>query len=726
MLHKKCYNGPHCSTSLKICPKSLSHTHEAWVTLQKDKRKSLRAQSVISTSTPPAEVVAEEINIDSVSTHQVIPGVHQIRGNCSVRLKYEVEYALKRGTTDNAYMLQANDSSILVDVPFEAFSEQFVSAVRGLTPLAKLSHLILTQLDPKSIPSLEALLKAIIAERGSSSAPALQLVLSNPAAQLLQSALGEKPEKAVLLSSVQMVIARSGMQIPLGNSGEDLELTVLPTPRWPDMLMVYHPEQRLVMSSKLFSAHVAPSVATPSSVDSAFDNGGWDIYGEDWRHYFECMLAPQARQALPALEKLSLVPAAAPQSNQVKGGGSRPPIREFGSWLSSLFSTTKRTAAASAPAPAIEVPPASTSEGARPTSFLLPMHGPVVSTSVSQLLREYQKWAEAQVQAANTSCTTVLYASAYGNTAALAQAISRGITKAGVGVDMINLELESLDGVSKAITASDGFILGSPTLGGHMPTQVQVALGAIIRDAEAKQLPCGVFGSFGWSGEAVDEMEQRLKDAGFKFAFSPIRVKFRPTAKDLQVCEESGRELALSIKRKIKAREANVAVADSKAALASAPMLAMGRVVGSLTVLTAKDEDAGSAMLASWISQASFNPPGITVSIKKDRAMESLLIIGGKFAVSTIPEGGADRLVMKKLARSFQPGEDRLAGLETIEGEVTGAPILKVANASLECQVVSRMEAGDHWLIYANVLGGKVLDEAALTSVHHRKVGNHY
>ena len=36
-----------------------------------------------------------------------------------------------------------------------------------------------------------------------------------------------------------------------------------------------------------------------------------------------------------------------------------------------------------------------------------------------------------------------------------------------------------------------------------MPTQVQVALGAILREAEAKQLPCGVFGSFGWSGEAV-------------------------------------------------------------------------------------------------------------------------------------------------------------------------------------------------------------------------------
>jgi hypothetical protein len=38
---------------------------------------------------------------------------------------------------------------------------------------------------------------------------------------------------------------------------------------------------------------------------------------------------------------------------------------------------------------------------------------------------------------------------------------------------------------------------GSPTLGGHMPTQVSVALGTVIQEQRAKQLPCGVFGSFG-------------------------------------------------------------------------------------------------------------------------------------------------------------------------------------------------------------------------------------
>lgn len=59
---------------------------------------------------------------------------------------------------------------------------------------------------------------------------------------------------------------------------------------------------------------------------------------------------------------------------------------------------------------------------------------------------------------------------------------------------------------------------------------MQLALGSILREANARELPCGVFGSFGWSGEAVDEMEAKLKDGGYGFAFKPIKVKFKPTA----------------------------------------------------------------------------------------------------------------------------------------------------------------------------------------------------
>ncbi len=51
--------------------------------------------------------------------------------------------------------------------------------------------------------------------------------------------------------------------------------------------------------------------------------------------------------------------------------------------------------------------------------------------------------------------------------------------------------------------------------------------------------------------------------------------------------------------------------------------------------------------------------------------------------------------------------------------------MLSDANAYVECQVASRMEAGDHWLIYGTVLDGKLISDAP-TAVHHRKVGNHY
>ncbi len=68
---------------------------------------------------------------------------------------------------------------------------------------------------------------------------------------------------------------------------------------------------------------------------------------------------------------------------------------------------------------------------------------------------------------ARTLCFHTQFCSAYGSTAALAQAISRGITKAGVGVSTVNLELVALDKVEAALEGSDGFVIGESTLPGQ-------------------------------------------------------------------------------------------------------------------------------------------------------------------------------------------------------------------------------------------------------------------
>jgi flavin reductase (DIM6/NTAB) family NADH-FMN oxidoreductase RutF len=56
--------------------------------------------------------------------------------------------------------------------------------------------------------------------------------------------------------------------------------------------------------------------------------------------------------------------------------------------------------------------------------------------------------------------------------------------------------------------------------------------------------------------------------------------------------------------------------------------------------------------------------------------------------------------------------------------EATGS--VRSACAYLECKIVSRMDAADHWVGYAEVLGGDVARSSATAAVHHRKVGTYY
>jgi len=391
--------------------------------------------------------------------------------------------------------------------------------------------------------------------------------------------------------------------------------------------------------------------------DELFDEN-WKRLDEDRRYYYDCLHAAQARQVEVALNKL--VPFSA--------------------------------------------------------KMYAPGHGPIVRYSLSRFLHDYRQWGQQQTEQDLT--IALIYASAYGNTATLAQAIAKGITKTGAAVESINCEFAEPGEIEAAIQRSDGFLIGSPTLGGHTPTQVQTALGIVLSNA-AKTKLAGVFGSYGWSGEAVDEIESKLLDAGYRLGFEPIRVKFKPDDETIQSCKEVGTDFAQALKKSKKFRAPKQAVSSAQI---DRTAQAVGRIVGALCVVAAQRGNVRSGMLASWVTQASFNPPGITVAIAKDRAVESLTHTGDSFVLNILKEG---MNVRRHFLQSFAPGDDRFAGLETETAE-NGCPIIKDALAYLECTVQSRMDCGDHWLVYAVVDNGKVLQSTGMTAVHHRKSGNHY
>jgi flavin reductase (DIM6/NTAB) family NADH-FMN oxidoreductase RutF len=150
---------------------------------------------------------------------------------------------------------------------------------------------------------------------------------------------------------------------------------------------------------------------------------------------------------------------------------------------------------------------------------------------------------------------------------------------------------------------------------------------------------------------------------------------------------------------------------------------ALGRIPSGVFVLTAGRGEGAVAMLASWVQQAGFEPPAVTVAVGKDRHAAGVMKDGGKFALSVVGEG--DTGLMKKYARGVREGEDPFAGVATAETP-GGVTVLADALAWLECEVMSVCEfGGDHEVFVARVTAGKALKEGA-SFTHLRGNGFHY
>jgi flavin reductase (DIM6/NTAB) family NADH-FMN oxidoreductase RutF len=100
---------------------------------------------------------------------------------------------------------------------------------------------------------------------------------------------------------------------------------------------------------------------------------------------------------------------------------------------------------------------------------------------------------------------------------------------------------------------------------------------------------------------------------------------------------------------------------------------ALGRISSGLYIITAKKGELTSAMLASWVNQASFQPLGFTVAVAKDRAIESLMQVGDPFVLNILEEGKHLPL-MKHFLKRFAPGADRFAGVRT-RPATNGSPL---------------------------------------------------
>jgi flavin reductase (DIM6/NTAB) family NADH-FMN oxidoreductase RutF len=150
---------------------------------------------------------------------------------------------------------------------------------------------------------------------------------------------------------------------------------------------------------------------------------------------------------------------------------------------------------------------------------------------------------------------------------------------------------------------------------------------------------------------------------------------------------------------------------------------ALGRIPSGLYILTVEHGGQSTGMLASWVQQAGFEPPMLTVAIRRDRHVADWVAASGRFALNQVAVGG--KALIRHFGRGFAPDAPAFEGLE-LRSDARGGPILDGALAYLDAEVAGELAAGDHRIFLATVIAGSLLVPDAEPMVHVRANGFHY
>ncbi len=337
-------------------------------------------------------------------------------------------------------------------------------------------------------------------------------------------------------------------------------------------------------------------------------------------------------------------------------------------------------------------------------------HGPLLQDHRAELVDRYQQWSQAQTK--TETFVALFYSEDYGYSDHLARAIAHGIIKTGVAVELIDWNNTEPQFVRELVAQAAGLVIGMPP---QSDSEANAILSTILAAAHSKQA-IAHFESGGGEDEPVYPLRNKFQEIGLTEAFTPILVKKSPDQALDRVCDEAGTDLGQWLTRDRTVKQIK--------AIDNSLQKALGRISNGLYIITATKGEIKSAMVASWVTQASLTPLGIAIAVAKDRAIESFLQIGDRFVLNVLEEGNYQHLIRHFLKR-FPPGADRFEGIKTVPA-ANGSPIIAESLAYIECEVSSRLECSDHWIVYSTVQAGRVAKLDVLTAVHHRKVGNHY
>lgn len=176
-------------------------------------------------------------------------------------------------------------------------------------------------------------------------------------------------------------------------------------------------------------------------------------------------------------------------------------------------------------------------------SMIAPSHGIIWRRDPMKIVNAYLSWAKNETK----SKVVVVYETMWGATEKMARKTVEGITDSGVEVKLFDIAQSDRTEVIKEMLDAQGFIIGSSTHDNDMLPNIAGFLEFLKGLKPQNRIAC-VFGSYGWAGGAVKNIEDTLKEAGITVIQPGLSVKYVPDENELRHCYEFGKNFAQQIK----------------------------------------------------------------------------------------------------------------------------------------------------------------------------------
>jgi anaerobic nitric oxide reductase flavorubredoxin len=373
-------------------------------------------------------------------------------------------YETPRGTTYNNYLILDEEITLVDTVKYD-FADITIKNITAIVDPSRIKHVVINHIENDHVTSLD------------------KIMAFCPSAIIYITDKGRKGlERFFDLSKWNIKIVKTGDTLSIGK--RTLLFIETPMLHWPDSMMTYVKEEKLLISQDGFGQHIASSCR--------FDD-----------EYVTCQSVAELDDAITDYYANILMP--------------------FGHIIKTKIADILKLG--------IEI------------DMIAPDHGIIFRSNPNKVLQMYLDMANAKADLS----VSIIYDTMWHSTEQMTVPLMQGIMDEGVDCKVMKLRATPQSIAVKEFWKSRGLLIGTPTLNNIMFPSVANFL-TYLRGLRPKNRIAGAFGSYGWGGGAVKEAYEVLKKIGLETVEPGMEVLYRPSGADESKCYDYGAAFAKKVK----------------------------------------------------------------------------------------------------------------------------------------------------------------------------------